>query len=296
MRYLFLLLLAATLYAQSPPLMLGALEDTHGAFADDQYTRSVRALFIKSGNDWKPLPTDCLSETCLTQLSKDYPRETVWTIAFDGRKLGDVTSRIPAVIKTYSNAGQQQIVTALPKGRVPTIGARTKEFAGFIDDPVFRPLVAISQPNFKDPDLWKPAQLPAAQLKLLRDSFRAKFPGVENCKTSTSEPAPWAYTDADIELQKAYSAKSGWTIAQLHLGKSLCEGPPDGPFNGQWFAIDPAGAIAFLQANMVLIDAGDYDNSGHSQLLFLIDDYNRGGYVLYYNNFQSSAVFEYTFH
>ena len=47
---------------------------------------------------------------------------------------------------------------------------------------------------------------------------------------------------------------------------------------------------------MRLVDAGDYDNSGHSQLLFLIDDDNRGGYRFYYDDFQKEAAFEYTFH
>jgi len=292
MRYLSLLLLAAALSAQSPPLMLGALEDTKGSLTDDPYTRSVRALFIKSGNDWKSLPNDCISETCLAQLSKDYPRETTWTIAFDGRSLGEVRSRIPGEILQYNRAGQQQIVTALPKGRVPTIGLRTKEFAGFIDDPVFRPLVAVSQPNFKDPDLWKPTTNDAAPTALVRAEFRRKHPKVTNCEVEEMRD----YRDSEIKILKSYLANTGWRlVATSFHGCDIDDLRGDGLTN-EWFAIDPAGAAHYLQPNLVLVDAGDYDNSGHSQLLFLIDDYNRGGYVLYYNNFQSHATFEYTFH
>ena len=289
-----LLLLATSLTAQTAPLMLGVLEDTHRSFTDDPYYRSVRALFYKSGSDWKPFPNNCIGESCLLQLSKDFPRETTWTIAFDARPLGEVKSRIPAEIETYSRVGQQQILpNAYPKKfPVPTVGVRTKEFAGFMDDPVYRPLVAISAPNFKDPDLWKPTTNDAAPTALVRAEFRRKHPKVTNCEVEEMRD----YRDSEIKILKSYLAKTGWRlVATSFHGCDVDDLRGDG-LNNEWFAIDPSGAAHYLQASLVLVDAGDYDNSGHSQLLFLIDDYNRGGYVLYYDNFQKEAVFDYSFH
>jgi len=41
---------------------------------------------------------------------------------------------------------------------------------------------------------------------------------------------------------------------------------------------------------------GDYDGDGKSELVFSIDDYNRGGYRLFYDDFGQRAVFEFSYH
>jgi hypothetical protein len=279
-------------FPPSPLRSCWALEDTQGTSSEVKNFRSVRAVFFKAGSDWKPFPADCISEACLRKLETDFPRETNWTIAFDGHKIGDVRTCIPAEIDTYSRVGQQQIVTAGPKGRVPTIGLRTKEFAGFMDDPVFRPLVAISEPNVRDPDVWKPAPLDAAATAAIRSEFRKKYPKITDCEVEELRD----YSDQDLKFLKSYTAKSGWHLVLTSLtGCDISDLRGDG-LDLEWFTIDPAGAVHYLHGNMRFVDAGDYDNSGHSQLLFMIDDYNRGGYRLYYDAFQKSAVFEYTFH
>lgn len=47
---------------------------------------------------------------------------------------------------------------------------------------------------------------------------------------------------------------------------------------------------------MMLVDAGDYDNDGESELLFAITDYNRGGYKLFYDKFTKSVEFKFNYH
>jgi len=47
---------------------------------------------------------------------------------------------------------------------------------------------------------------------------------------------------------------------------------------------------------MWLVDAGDYDSDGKSELVFSIDGYNRGGYKLFYDDFSRFATFEFGYH
>ena len=54
--------------------------------------------------------------------------------------------------------------------------------------------------------------------------------------------------------------------------------------------------ITLLGNGMWLVDAGDYDNDGKSELVFSIDRYNQGGYELFYADFKKHATFEFGYH
>ncbi len=64
----------------------------------------------------------------------------------------------------------------------------------------------------------------------------------------------------------------------------------------KWFMVDPQKTIRFLGDDMWLVDAGDYDNDGKSEVLFAIDGYNRGGYELFYDDFKKHVRFEFSYH
>ena len=51
------------------------------------------------------------------------------------------------------------------------------------DASVYRPLVAVSQPYFRDPESWKPSNLPAEAIRFLRQEFRKRFFGVPIAQT-----------------------------------------------------------------------------------------------------------------
>jgi len=109
---------------------------------------------------------------------------------------------------------------------------------------------------------------------------------------------PWPYRDQDIKLSSTYSSKTGWSVAALALRPYRCDGPgdDDDAFTVQWFTISPQGDVEFLGRGMWLVDAGDYDNDGRSEIVFSIDRYNRGGYELFYDDFKGHAVFEFGYH
>ena len=287
-RILCALFLSTALFAQAP-LMLGVLEDSMGPREQDPHVRFIRALFYKTDSEWKAFPADCTTAECLAKLATDFPRESAWTIAFDAKNIGEVHSRIPTEITAASRAGQQDL---LDRDKAPTVGQRTETFSGFLGEPVLRPLVAVSEPNVNDPDQWKPVLLDATSAAKIRRAFRTKFPRITNCETEEIHN----YADAEIKVLRSYRSQTGWRLVHTSLdGCDVDDMRGDG-LNDEWFTLDPGGTARYLASALVLVDAGDYDHSGHSQLLFMIDDYNRGGYVLFYDEFRKSVTFAYRFH
>jgi hypothetical protein len=283
---------AAMVKAQST--LVGILEDNPGHYSGDPHYRDVRAAFQHDKSGWMALPNNCPNQSCLTSITTQFPAQVNWTIAFSGRELGHVLSRTPQSFDFYSSIGQQSIVGSTAP---PTIGKPSAEFAGFLGEPVYRPLVAVSEPNYRDPENWKPTQPSPEVISAVRKAFRDRFPKVKNCTRQDVEHAkPWSYHDANIRINATYSSSRHWLIAELILDGYECDGPSDEPFSSQWFVITPEQQVRFLDSNMWLVDAGDYVNDGKSELIFSIDGYNRGGYKLYYDDFRQDAVFEFNYH
>ena len=286
--------LCAFAYGQDQPLFIGILEDNPGRFADEPDYRTVRAAFYREGEGWKAFPSNCSDQDCLRTIAEKYPRQVRWTIAFDGRELGTVTSRTPEAFASYSGVGQQVITS---RNVPPTVGQPSQEFGGFLGEAVYRPLIAVSQPNYHDPDSWKPTKLPAIVTLAIRQRFRKQFPHVTNCTKGHNENArAWPYQDANVKIQKAYSSKRDWMIAEVLLSPNRCDVPPDEAFTSHWLVVTPQREVRLLDSHMWLVDAGDYDGDGKSELLFAINDYNRSGYRLFYEDFGQRAVFEFRYH
>ncbi len=293
------ILLCASVAGQSKQsIVLGVLEDVPAKFGsapDVPNFRVVRVVFQKSGNDWHPLPSHCPDEQCLKTISSQFPAEMTWTIAFDGKNLGRVSSRTPKTYDAYAAVGHQEITT---KGPLPTVGKRSGDFAGQLDIPVYRPLVANSKPYFEDPDGWKPSSPEPKSIAALREAFRKKYPKL--CQISKQGQAtlvPLSYRNNDVKVVKAYISKNGWKIARLHLEAIDCEDTEAGfDIDDPWFCMDPQGSTKFFGTGIWLVDAGDYDNDGKSELLFSINRDNRGGYELFYDDFKKHAVYEFSYH
>jgi hypothetical protein len=50
------------------------------------------------------------------------------------------------------------------------------------------------------------------------------------------------------------------------------------------------------ELEMALIDAGDYDGDGKSELVFALSGYNYGGYQIFYDGLKKSATFDFSYH
>ncbi len=280
--------------APKPEAILGVLEDVPAKYVGQPDVRAVRAVFQKRGDDWQAFPSDCGDEQCLKTITSEFPGEVTWTIAFDGRNLGSVTTRTPKEYGFYADVGLQDIVSA---GPVPTIGTKSGKYAGFLGSPVFRPLIANREPYFSDPEKWKRAQLPPALIASVRKKFRQMFPKATNCSNPDESIArPWLYDDQNIQIASVYSSLKRWFVVQTLLGPYRCDGPQDDSFQDQWFVINPSNEIRFLGKTMWLVDAGDYDHDGRSEIVFSIAGYDLGGYEIFYDDFKKHATFEFSYH
>jgi hypothetical protein len=281
-------------YASEPTIMIGVLEEIPSRYAGEPSFRGVRVAFQRNSSEWRPFPGSCEDQICLKAIASQYPPAMTWTIAFSGRGLGQVTGVTPKGFATYSSIGLQNITSKEP---IPTIGKRSAEFGGFIGSPVFRPLIAASRPYFEDPDSWKPSHPSAEVAASLRLAFRKKVPKASNCTSRDQEnPKPWQYSDADIKFNKAYSSIHNWSVVEILLAGNRCIAVPADSFIEQWFAVTPRGEPIFLGQGMWLVDVGDYDNDGKSELVFAIDRYNQGGYELFYDDFKRHATFQFSYH
>jgi hypothetical protein len=274
---------------QSGPL-LGVLEDTPGVCAGEPHYRSVRAVFYRDGGEWKAFPSDCRNEDCLRLVASQYPKNVIWTVGFDGRALGQLTTQAPGDFKFYSHIGQLNIVGTSP---IPTVGKPSAAFEGWLSEPVYRPLLANSHPYFSDPDGWKPSPVPDGVLLRIRREFRRKYPKFEDCQV---EGKAMRYTDTGVRLIKSYLSGPGWRLVQVGVNGCLTEGGRGDPVDEEWFVATPRGEVSYLDGNMWLVDAADLDHDGSSEVVFSIDDYNRGGYKLFYADFKKSAEFKFSYH
>jgi hypothetical protein len=282
--------------ASGQDVILGILEESHGHYAGDPNYRNVRVVFEKKGDVWQAFPSDCENQNCLKTITSSYPNEVKWWIEFDGKIVGQEVSHNRRDFRWYSDVGQQEIIGTDP---VPTIGARSREFGGYTDAEVYRPLIANSRQYFTDPDRWKPFAASPELTTVLQQAFRQNFPKLcrlSEADNNTLEPLP--YRDEDVKLVKSYESKSGWVVARLHLEAIDCADVEAGfDIDDPWFVIESnKKTVTYLDSGIWLVDAGDYDHDGRSELVFSINRENEGGYEIYYDGFRKHATFKFSYH
>lgn len=281
--------------AETLGLMVGALEERAATPGGDAKRSVVRVLFANDGSGWKSLDPKCSDMPCLQQVPSKFPVEVNWTIVQGGAAKGNVTGIVEVEWPLYADVGTQYLSEETP---APVVGEPSLDFAGADRVAVQRPLIAVSAPNFADPDGWAPADISLAAKAAAVADFRTRFANVENCASpEENKPLPMTYGDADVGIFGGFVSAKGWTIISALLDGYRCDGPADGTaFVAQTFAISPDGKAQHLGEGLQMLDAGDYDNDGKSEVVFHVSRYNESGYELRYNDFAGQAPFVYSFH
>lgn len=283
--------------AEAPPLAMPAiavLENQPGA-AEGQASRFVvRMVFQNSGGGWRSVNPDCQDEACLASSAGTWPPTATWTVVNRGSTVGAVTGRTPEAWTRYADVGIQDVATTAD---IPRVGPPTQEWSDAGVD-LQRPLVAISIPKASDPDAWKDGALSPQARTALQDAFLHQFAEVQNCEQAGGQvPVPMKYKPLDIVPSEVRTSDKGWTVVTAQLTGYRCDGPAEGTaFAPQAFAISPEGRVRYLGEGLKLVDAGDFDGNGQSELIYAIQRGNSGGYELYSNDFAEQATFAFNYH
>jgi hypothetical protein len=106
---------------------------------------------------------------------------------------------------------------------------------------------------------------------------------------------------AEVRTIKSYLSKRGERLISVAIDpKTSCEGDDDesrDDYSEHMYAFDQSGRVLLLGTGMTLIDTGDYDHDGRSELIFWRSiGHNHEGYVLVANDFRNRVEFDWTFH
>lgn len=273
--------------AQPSRPVLAVLENSHEC-AGKSTKRAVRPLFGLAAGGWVALNS--------AETARPFDlRDVTWTVAFDGRNLGPVRTIDPGFSTKYAwTYSRDRRLTVQPVPRAPVVPGKGS-FEGWCGSATSRTLVLVSAANFEDPDRWKPLHPTSA----MRDSLFARIRKVAGmmlpCPDDAEHSVPFDHAAGTFATTKGYRDRAGRMLVALKVEdrKDVCESP-EGPKAVQWFLL--SDGVHPLGPNFELVDAGDYDRDGKSDLLFWYSGYNNDGFTLFYDGLAKHVDFRWSYH
>lgn len=282
---------------QSETILLGFIDDAREEMVNWKpgvaVERLIRPAFEKGSSGWRVITANSL------------PAKPSWTIAFDGKNLGSVTSETSHE-GAQDDIGDVRALTLVQRivtpESVPNVGQATQTFAGLMaigPGKTRRPLVVVSEPYFRDPDGWRRMKsIPDDVAAKVRSTFRRDFPQVQKCKDEEVIERNWKFPDASLLLTTAYGSDKHAFLIQTRLNAGNCgyvDDPKD-PLSEPWYFVSEAGTRR-LGGLMTLLDAGDYDNDGRSEVIFfLTQPEDTDGFILFDADLCEQARLTWSYH
>lgn len=261
--------------AISDPMVLGVLEDLQ---CEDSGRVATRLMFINVEGRWIAMNDEYYAPRDVHLTSLD------WNIISFGKQMGSI--KLKDADATVSQVNSRDKLYDPTDKKSPVIKNGDNSFKGWCDTPAATPLVVHSYPGITDPEKWTPFTPDATYRKKLYTPVKLVV-GRFNAMTCPKRGGPYyplEYGPDDLILYKAYRSSSGRELVSIGLNHDViaCEIPILPEWTGNWFLLD-GDSIEYLGNQMELVDAGDYDEDGHTDFLFWHSGYNQDGYVLIYN-------------
>jgi len=147
-------------------------------------------------------------------------------------------------------------------------------------------LVLVNGPNFRDPDLWKPFTPSDTILRTLFAPLRRAADSVYFCPTDPEKPVLFEYTWRDLRIIAGYRNRAGRSLIAVELDPRAwtCDAMRDSDWDVHWFLLEDQPLL--LGVSLELLDAGDYDADGKSEVLFWHANDEDEGYTLFTADFR----------
>lgn len=288
---IFILLTSSLIFTPhlwADPIIIAILEQPQ-CKQDSQM--AVRVLFSKNDEEWLALYNASAAE-------KIDISHIIWTAVFDGHNVGKLKTFDPGFTTSYEwTYSRDRLIGISPNQQIPKMQNKGKEFEGWCSAPDYRPVVLVNQPNYKDPSGWKPFRPDGSFKKVLFTKFKAVAGAAESClDEQENKTSPYTYTAKDLLIYRGYQNKAGQKLISIGLDSKHyhCDGPIEPAWTPHWFLINQD--IYYIGNDMSVIDAGDYDNDGKSEMMFWHSGYNEDGYTLFYNDFRKRVDYYWKYH
>jgi len=279
---LIFFLVSCAVSAASPDVVVGFLEtglpETGAENASPaKSTLYGRATFIKSKGEWKAC------SAC--------PRSGKWTIAYDGKKRGEITT------EPGPNAERQEMSVLGDTSAVPRIVTRREDFAGWNGAPWGRPLLLVREGLPGDPEKWSRAEPTPSEKESAIAAYLKKYPKVTNCKPDlVTVDKKFRMSVKNLPVHIAFRSVSGSLLIVLKPDGYGCDGPISDGWDAQTFYLEADKPAAFVGKGLAPLEAADVDGDGKSEWLFWYAGYNRDGYRLFYDGMKKHVVFDWGYH
>jgi len=249
----------------------------------------VRPLFTKDHDEWMALGSREI-------LDRAVPGERQWTITLDGRNRG-ILRTTAARPDTPGDRFTRDMLLELAPGQQPLhIANIKKQFGGWCEPPPDRPLVLVNGDNFRDPDAWKPFTPSAGVRQIVFPAFHRAVDSVYNCPKDPEKAVLFDYTWSDLKIVAGYRDRVGRTIVAVELDPRAwtCDALRDPIWDMHWFRFVDQPVL--FGRSLELVDAGDYDADGKSELLFWHSGYDEDGYTLFSPDFTKRVDYWWSYH
>ena len=245
---------------------IGVLEDwpTKDAKKTDQpvsYEARVRPLFVKIDHGfWQaaPKPGDKDPAAAL-------PKSFSWDVCFSGRCEGSLTASMNDVTPPSPPYALRA------EDRAPWRTRRSLDYAGWISEPVYKPIILSSSLNSscKDPEKWKmgpgdKARQHLAKMIELTDDELAK------------QDLSLKLNPATAKVPKAWGTQKHGRFAVL---KAKTGAPSNKDISATFYIGDKGPQ--FIGFDALMIDAGDFDSDGVTEVIFKQRSEKKDTYTLY---------------